>query len=134
MLVIDYFIVSKDLLTNTISFQVLSATESCHLSKFLDGPHEDTEDTITYKYHLTRDDCDMYLRLISESILKGCFDKVDDLINISTDVDSVIDKHSICMKTNINIVVDLSSVDKRDKRHLLFYRTLVDVSFSMCCW
>ena len=142
MLVIDYFIVSKHLLTNTISFQVISATESCHLpiSLVIDGqcniprPHEDTEDTITYKYHLTRDDCDMYLRLISESILKGCFDKVDDLINISTAVDSVIDEHSICMKTNINIVVDLSSVDKRDKRHRLFNRTLVVVSFSMCCW
>ena len=92
MLVIDYFIVSKDLLTNTISFQVLPATESCHLPKYLDGPHEDTEDTITYKYHLNRD---MYLRLISESILKGCFDKVDDLINISTDVDTVIDEHIV---------------------------------------
>ena len=92
MLVIDYFIVSKHLLTNTISFQVLSATESCHLPKYLDGPHEDTEDTITYEYHLTRDDCDMYLKLISESILKGCFDKVDDLVNISTDVDTTIDE------------------------------------------
>jgi len=95
--VIDFFIVSKHLLTNTISFQVLSATESCHLpiSLVIDGqcyiprPQEDTADTITYKYHLNRD---KYLRLISESILKGCFDKVDDLINISTDVDSVIDE------------------------------------------
>jgi len=51
------------------------------LTNILDGqcnsarPHEDTEDTITSKYHLNRD---MYLRLTSESILKGCFDKVDD--------------------------------------------------------
>jgi len=93
--VIDYFIVSKHLLTNTINFQVLSATESCHLLIPLDidgqcnipRPQEDTADTITYRYHLNRDDCDMYLRLISESILKRCFDKVDDLINISTDVE-----------------------------------------------
>ena len=57
--VIDYFIVSKHLLTNTISFQVLSATESCYLliPLVIDGqcniprPHEDTADTITYTYH-----------------------------------------------------------------------------------
>jgi len=36
------------------------------------------------------------------------------------------------MKTKINIVVDLSSVDKIDTRHFLFNRTIVVGSFSMC--
>jgi len=38
------------------------------------------------------------------------------------------------MKTKINIVVDLSSVDKIDTRHFLFNRTIVVGSFSMCYW
>ena len=43
-------------------------------------------------------------------------------------------KHMICMKTKINIVVDLSSVDKIDTRQFLFNRTIVVGSFSMCYW
>jgi len=38
------------------------------------------------------------------------------------------------MKTKINIVVDLSSVDKIDKRQFLFNQTLVVGSFSVCYW
>jgi len=126
VLVIDYFIVSKHLLTNTISFQVLSATESGHLpiSLDIDGqcniprPQEDTEDTITYEYHLTRDDCDMYLKLISESILKGCFDKVDDLVNISTDVDTTIDeleKAILQISEQFKQVIKPRNSDRRSK-------------------
>jgi len=36
------------------------------------------------------------------------------------------------MKTKINIVVDMSSVDKIDTWQLLFNRTIVVGSFSMC--
>jgi len=36
------------------------------------------------------------------------------------------------MKTKINIVVDLSSVDKIDTRQFLFNRTIVVGSVSMC--
>ena len=43
-------------------------------------------------------------------------------------------KHIICMKTKINIIFDLSSVDKIDTRQFLFNRTIVVGSFSMCYW
>ena len=36
------------------------------------------------------------------------------------------------MKTKINIVVELSSVDKIDTRRFLFNRTFVIGSFSIC--
>jgi len=36
------------------------------------------------------------------------------------------------MKTKINTVVDLSSVDKIDTRQFLFNQTIVVGSFSMC--
>jgi len=38
------------------------------------------------------------------------------------------------MKTIINIVVDLNSVDKIDTRQCLYNRTTVVCSFSMCYW
>jgi len=38
------------------------------------------------------------------------------------------------MKTKINIVVDLSSVDKIDTGQFLCNRTIVVGSFSMCYW
>ena len=43
-------------------------------------------------------------------------------------------KHIICMKTKINIAVDLSSVDKIDTRQFLYNQTFVGGSFSMCYW
>ena len=38
------------------------------------------------------------------------------------------------MKTKINIIVELRSVDKLDTLRLLFNRTFVVGSFSMCYW
>jgi len=38
------------------------------------------------------------------------------------------------MKKKIIIVVDLSSVDKIDKRQFLYNQTFVSGSFSMCYW
>jgi len=38
------------------------------------------------------------------------------------------------MKTKINIVDDLSSVDKINTRQFLFNQTIVVGSFSMCYW
>jgi len=40
----------------------------------------------------------------------------------------------LCMKTKINIAVELSSVDKIDKRRFLFIQTFIVGSFSMCYW
>ena len=40
----------------------------------------------------------------------------------------------LCMKTKINIAVELSSVDKIDKRRFLFNQTFIVSSFSMCYW
>mgnify|MGYP006890280047 CR=1 FL=1 len=42
--------------------------------------------------------------------------------------------HGICMNTKINIVVDLSTVDKIDTRQFLFNRTFGVGSFSVCYW
>jgi len=44
----------------------------------------------------------------------------------------IVNRANICMKTKINSVVDLSSVDKIDTRQYLFNRTFVVGSFSMC--
>jgi len=38
------------------------------------------------------------------------------------------------MKAKINNVVELSSLDKIDTRQLLFNRTVIVGSFSMCSW
>ena len=38
------------------------------------------------------------------------------------------------MNTKINIVVDLSSIDKIDTRQFLFNQTIVVGSFSVCYW